>query len=106
MTSIKYDLIAVAIAVQGAAILTVASVSIWNTRRLAEISRAVTRIEKEIGLDCDFQNTLCVGDMEAPAPASIVHPADTVIPIRAMSGAFPIPPYGTAPTPTSATGAI
>lgn len=44
-------LVAITLAIQGFAVLIIASACMWNFRRLADISRAVTRIENEIGMD-------------------------------------------------------
>ena len=53
-------LVAITLAIQGFAVLIIASACMWNFRRLAEISRAVTRIENEIGMDVGRQKIECI----------------------------------------------
>ena len=66
------QLVAITLAIQGFAVLIIASACMWNFRRLADISRAVTRIENEIGMDVGRQKILCEGDRLGLAPESIV----------------------------------
>ena len=87
MTTI--ELIATAIAIQGVAVFTIASACMWNFRRVAEISRAVTRIENDLGSDIGRQNNLHAGDRDASA--STVHPTSIDLPALDVSGAVPKP---------------
>jgi hypothetical protein len=70
MTTI--ELIVTAVAIQGVAVFTTASACMWNLRRLAEISRAVTRIENDLGSDVGRQSNVWE---VASAPDLTVHPA-------------------------------
>jgi hypothetical protein len=71
------ELLALGSAIQGVAVLILAVANMWNTRRLREISRAVTRIENEAdgesGLRCQKTLNLAVSD-----PAGIGHATETV----------------------------
>jgi hypothetical protein len=66
-------IIAVALAIHGLAILIIASACMWNFRRLADLSLAVTRIENEVRSDSGLQKIVCDAERLGSLKDSIVH---------------------------------
>lgn len=69
------ELLAVVLAIQGVALVVISSVCIWNFRRIAEISRAVTRIENEASADSGRQK---MPNRPVSLPAATVQATRTV----------------------------